>query len=73
MSKRKIICNDFKTNEIIKILREQTGLNQQEFAKLFGVSDTSIQNYEYGLRNYSFEMLLEFAKKNNLKITIESK
>lgn len=69
----KIICNDFKSNEIIKMIRENMEMTQKEFGKLLNKSNKCIQYYEYGLRNYDFEMLLEIAKKNNLKITIESK
>ncbi len=58
----KIICNDFKPNEIIKMIRENAGKTQAEFGKQLN-----------GLRNYDFELLLQIAKKENLIITIESK
>ena len=38
-----------------------------------GKSRNAIQYYEYGQRNFDFELLLEIAKKENLIITMESK
>lgn len=69
----KIICNDFKANEIIKMIRENMEMTQKEFGKFINRSDKCVQYYEYGLRNYDFEMLLDISKRSNLKITIETK
>lgn len=69
----KIIANNYKANEIIKIIREWSGKTQQEFGKELNRTKNSIQLYEYGQRNYDFEFLLEIAKKENLIITIEKK
>ena len=44
-----------------------------EFGKEINRTKNSIQLYEYGQRNYDFELLLKLAKKENLIITIEKK
>lgn len=69
----KIVCNNFKSNEIIKIIRENLGMTQKEFGEIINKSNKCVQYYEYGYRNYDFELLLNIAKKNNLIITIEDK
>lgn len=69
----KIIANNYKSNEIIKMIRENSNKTQKEFGKTINRTKTAIQYYEYGQRNYDFELLLEIAKKENLIITIESK
>lgn len=69
----KIVANDYKANEIIKIIREWSGKTQEEFGKNINRTKNAIQFYEYGQRNYDFELLLTIAKKENLIITIEKK
>ena len=68
-----IKANDYRANEIIKIIREWSGKTQEEFGKEINRTKNSIQLYEYGQRNYDFELLLKLAKKENLIITIEKK
>ena len=55
------------------MIREYTGKTQKDFGKSINRSKTAIQYYEYGQRNFDFELLLEIAKKENLNIIIESK
>ena len=69
----KIIANNYKANEVFKMIREYTGKTQKDFGKKINRSKTAIQYYEYGQRNFDFELLLEIAKKENLNIIIESK
>ncbi len=69
----KIKANDYRANEVIKIIREWSGKTQEEFGKEISRTKNSIQLYEYGQRNYDFELLLNIAKKENLVITIEKK
>ena len=69
----KIIANDYRANEIIKIIREWSGKTQEEFGKSINRTKNAIQFYEYGQRNYDFELLLNIAKSENLIITIEKK
>lgn len=63
----KIKANNYRANEIIKIIREWSGKTQEEFGKEINRTKNSIQLYEYGQRNYDFELLLILAKKENLK------
>ena len=69
----KIIANNYRANEIIKIIREWSGKTQEEFGKSINKSKNAVQFYEYGQRNYDFELLLQIAKKEGLIITIEKK
>lgn len=69
----KIIANNYKEKEVIKILREWTELKQPDFGKSIGMSSSSIQSYERGARRYKFETLMKIAKKHNFTITIEKK
>lgn len=69
----KIVANNYRANEIFKMIREYTGKTQKEFGDLINRSKTCIQYYEYGQRNFDFELLLKIAKEEDLIITIESK
>lgn len=67
----KMIANNYEANEIMRIIREWSGLKQDDFAKEIGKSTRTLQDYEAGKTRYSVEMLLDIAKKYNIKITIE--
>lgn len=69
----KITANNYKSNEIFKMIREYTGKTQKEFGESINRTKTAIQYYEYGQRNFDFELLLQIAQKEGLIITIESK
>ena len=69
----RIIANDYRANEVFKMIREYTGKTQEEFGYQIKRSKTAIQYYEYGQRNFDFELLLEICKKENLIVKIESK
>lgn len=69
----KINANDYKPNELIKFLREGLGLTQKEMANAANIHKSSIEKYEYGIVNYSFETLLNIVKENDLEIIIQSK
>lgn len=68
----KIKAKDYKTNEIIKIMREYVDKTQFEFADECDIGRSSLQTYEYGTVNYSFETLVNIAKIYGFEITIES-
>ncbi len=68
----RIKVNDYNTNEIIKIMREYVDRTQFEFAEDCKLNRRSIQNYEYGTVNYTFETLVKIAKYYHFDITIES-
>lgn len=48
-------------------------MTQEELAKNIKASKSSIEKYEYGTVNYTFETLLKLAEKYNLNIIIETK
>ncbi len=47
----KIKASDFKTNEIIKIMREYVDRTQFELADEINISRSALQTYEYGTVN----------------------
>ena len=67
----KVKLKDYNSGDFIRIIREWTGLKQEDFAKTINRSTRSVQDYEAGITKYSMNMLLDIAKKHNLKITIE--
>ena len=69
----KIKLNDYKTNESFKFIRQGLNLTQEELAKRIKISKSSIEKYEYGTVNYTFETLLKIAKEYNLDIYIEER
>ena len=64
--------NNYEPNEIIRFIREYTGLTQKEFGKSINKSERTIQDYESGRRRYYVETLKLISKIHNIKITIES-
>lgn len=68
----KIKVSDYTANEIIKIMREYVDRTQFEFADDCNFNRISIQNYEQGTVNYTFETLVKIAKFYYFEITIES-
>lgn len=73
MINMKILANNYKANETFKFLRQGLDLTQEELAKNIKASKSSIEKYEYGTVNYTFETLLKIADKYNLNIIIETK
>lgn len=67
----KINVNDYSPQELIKIVREWTELNQNDFGKTIGKSHGAIKKYESGERNFTFETLMDICKKHGIKITLE--
>lgn len=52
----------------IKLARKKTGLSQEEFAKLCGVSQSAFAFWESGKRNPKYEQLNKIAKISNIPI-----
>lgn len=67
----KIDAKKYKTNDTFKFIRQGLNLTQEELAKELQISKSSIEKYEYGTVNYTFETLVKIAKKYNFKIIIE--
>lgn len=53
----------------IKFLREQKNINQSEFAKILGIANSTLSQYETGQRIPSDEIKLKIA--NYFKVTID--
>lgn len=70
----KLNANQYEPNEVFKIIREWTGLTQEQLAKeLNRKSRHGIKNIEIGQSRFYYETLLEICKKHNITITFEKK
>lgn len=69
----KIKANDYNSNEIVKIIREWTGLTQQQFGETIHRSKHTIQSMELGRNNIYLHTLLDIAAQHGIDITIEKK
>ncbi len=69
----RLIIEEYQPKDIIKFIRQNTGLTQEEFGKKIGKSKDSIQSYELGRTKMSFNTFIDVTKIFNLKITIEEK
>lgn len=70
----KIVANNYKENEVFKIIREWTELTQEELAQELGYKNYhSIKQIERGINSFTFQTLMKIAKLHNLVITIEKK
>ena len=68
----KLTANDYEPKDIFKIIREWTGLTQEELAKeLNRRSRHGIKNIEMGTNRFYFDTILEICKKHNITITFE--
>lgn len=66
-----IICNEYRSNEILKMLREYADMTQTDFGMLINKSYKAIRLYEYGQRNYDCRYLLTILEKLNLKLIVK--
>ncbi len=66
-------ANNYEPKEIIKIIREWTELTQADFAKTINRSKKTVEAYEYGKANYSFDMFLKICKLHDIEIIIRKK
>lgn len=67
----KLLANDYKPEEICKILREWTNLTQPEFGKTIHRSERSVRSLENGERHLTVETLLKIANTHGMKVIIE--
>ncbi len=66
----KIQATNYTTEEILKIMREWTGLTQKEFGETIHRTESSIHSLETGQRHLSVDTLLQIAKTHNINIII---
>jgi DNA-binding XRE family transcriptional regulator len=69
----KIQANDYKANEVMKIIREWTTLSQQKFAKEVGRSRNSINNIENDRNRIFLNDFLDICDKFDIVVTLEKK
>lgn len=67
----RIVANDYKAKDIVRMIREWTELNQKEFGSSLNRSRDSINNIENGRNRMYLNDFLDMCKKHNIKITIE--
>lgn len=63
---------DYTAKDIIRFIREYTGLTQREFAEMINKSLDWVKSVELGRLNYKFEDLINICNLFNLNIVIES-
>ena len=49
-------------NEKLKQLRQEKGVKQEEVAKAIGITKSAYSNYEQGIREPSFQILVQLCK-----------
>ncbi len=49
-------------NDRLKMLRNEKGVSQKEVAKAIGVTLSAYSNYEQGIREPSYEILIKLCK-----------
>jgi ribosome-binding protein aMBF1 (putative translation factor) len=66
-------ANDYKPNEIIMFIRENTNMSRKHLAKKVDKSETWVQCNELGINTYYFEDLLKVANACNIDIIFKSR
>lgn len=69
----KILVKDYKPNEVLKFIRENSNLTQKEFSNRIGKSEDWQYSNEVGRANYYFKDLVTIAKMFDLEIIITDK
>ena len=49
-------------SEKLKQLRQEKGVKQEEVAKAIGITKSAYSNYEQGIREPSFQILIKLCK-----------
>ena len=69
----KLNVKDYNKGEIMKIIRQWTGLTQREFSAKMNKSKRTIEQYEAGTVNYNIDFLMKLCKTFDIEITIRKK
>ena len=69
----KVTLNKYEPKDVIRFIREATGLSQKEFGKSINKIERTIQDYEAGKRRYYTDTLKLICKVHKIEITIERK
>lgn len=67
----KIKANDYKANEIMKIIRDWTTLSQHKFAEKIGRSRNGINNIENNRNRIFLNDFLDICDKFGITVTLE--
>ena len=65
-------CN-YRPNEILKFIRQNANMTQEELAKAIGKSKNWVKNNEQGLNRYYFEDLIKVANVCNVDVIIKDR
>ena len=65
--------SDNSPKEVVRFIRENAGVTQKEFANSLNLSKKTIEGYEYGTINYSFEMFMKICNKYGMEVIVQSK
>ncbi len=68
-----IKANNYKANEILRFIRQNTNLTQKNFAKTINKSEDWEYSNECGRGRYYFSDLLDIIDKHDLEIIIKDK
>ena len=68
-----IKANNYKANEILRFIRQNTNLTKKDFANTINKSEDWEYSNECGRSRYYFNDLLDIANKHDLEIIIKDK
>ena len=66
-----IKANNYMPNEILRFIRQNSNLTQEELANKIGKSKNWVKNNEQGLNRYFFEDLMKIANICNVEVIIK--
>lgn len=69
----RIKANDYSPDELIRIIREWSELNQYDFGKSINRSKGAVKKYESGERDFSFQTFIKICQKHDIIVTLEKK
>jgi DNA-binding transcriptional regulator YiaG len=69
----RLTANNYEAKDVLRFIREWMELSQSDLAKEINRCERTVQEYEAGRTKYTMNMLLDFANKHGLTITIEKK
>lgn len=67
----KLVANKYKPNELLRIIRDYTGLSQNDFGKKIHRSERSVRALELGENHITVQTLFDIANTFGIKIIIE--
>lgn len=68
-----IKANNYRPNDILKFIRQNCNMTQEELAKALGKSKNWVKNNEQGINRYFFEDLIKVANICKVEIIIKDR